>query len=177
MEQYSPTANSRLRFDQTFPMHTSYLTFIYSQFYHLTGAPPKVNFRKADKRTNKVYASMAFKTLALPCLKFYKELFYLNGVKIIPMVIANYFTPRALAFLICDDGGKDSNNQTILHTRSYTYAEILILQAALSKNFQLRTRVTEKTPGQWIIHIPIKQEVSLRDIVLPYIHYSFMYKI
>lgn len=177
MERYSPTANSRLRFDQTFPMHASYLTFIYSHFYHLTGAPPKVHFRKADKRTNKVYASMAFKTLALPCLNFYKELFYLNGVKIVPVDIANYLTPRALAFWICDDGGKDTNNQTILHTRSYTHAEILILQAALSKNFQLRTRVTEKTPGQWVIHIPVKQEVSLREIVLPYIHYSFMYKI
>lgn len=106
MERYSPTANSRLRFDQTFPMHASYLTFIYSHFYHLTGAPPKVQFRKADKRTNKCYASMAFKTLALPCLNFYKELFYLNGVKIVPVDIANYLTPRSLSFWICDDGGK-----------------------------------------------------------------------
>jgi hypothetical protein len=32
-----------------------------------------------------------------------------------------------------DDGGKDLNGQTILHTRSYSYSEILLLQNAFKK--------------------------------------------
>lgn len=68
--------NARLRFDQTFPAHASYLMFIYSHFYELGGAGPKVYIRKPDPRTNKIYSSIQFKTIALPCFNFYLDLFY-----------------------------------------------------------------------------------------------------
>jgi hypothetical protein len=56
---------------------------IYSQFINLAGKGPKVYIRKPDKRTNKIYSSMQFKTLALPCLNYYYDLFYKEGKKII----------------------------------------------------------------------------------------------
>lgn len=60
---------------------------------------------------------------------------------------------------------------------AYTLEEIELLRQALLKNFKLRTRIHEKKENQWIIVIPLKQEVSLKKIVLPYIHYSMLYKI
>ena len=57
--------------------------------------------------------------------------------------------------------GKSSSNQTILHTRSYTLEEVILLQKVLTDNFKLRTLIYEKTIGQWIIIIHVKQEISL----------------
>jgi hypothetical protein len=89
---------ARLRFDQTFPEHTTYLMHIYSQFTNLTGKGPKVYIRKPDKRTNKIYSSMQFKTLALLCLNYYYDLFYKEGKKIIPSNISDLLTARAFAY-------------------------------------------------------------------------------
>ena len=120
--------NARLRFDQTFPAHASYLMFIYSQFYELGGAGPKVYIRKPDSRTNRIYSSIQFKTLALPCFNYYRELFYNDkGKKIIPHNIDKLLTARALAFWVCDDGNKSFYNQTSLFTLAYSYDEILLL--------------------------------------------------
>lgn len=76
-----------------------------------------------------------------------------------------------------DDGSKLSPYQNALHTRSYTNKEVLLLQQALYSNFKLNSSLHEKTPGQWIIIIPVKQEISLKEIVIPYIHYTFLYKL
>lgn len=177
MEKQSATGDARLRFDQTFPGHASYIMWLFSHFYNFTGAGPLVSIRKPDLRTGNIYASISFKTLIFPCLTFYYNLFYFNNIKIVPLNIEDYLTPLALAVWICDDGGKSLHNETILHTRSYTYEEVLLLQSALKNKFNLITRNYEKAPNQWVIIIPLNQETSLKEIVLPYIHYSFLYKI
>ena len=78
-----------------------------------------------------------------------------------------------------DDGGKSSSNQTILHTRAYMFDEVILLQKVLKDNFKLHSFVYEKTIGQWVIVIPVKQEIPLRKrkIVLPYKHLSMLYKV
>ena len=75
------------------------------------------------------------------------------------------------------DGHRTAYNQTVLNTNSYTYPEIIVLQEALLKNFKLRTRINEKQPGKFLIYIPVKQEVELREIVFPYMLESMQYKI
>ena len=177
LELYGRSINARLRFDQTFPNHASYLMNLYSNFYNLAGAGPKVYIRKPDVRTNKVYSSLQFKTLAYPCLNYFYNLFYKDKKKIIPSNISDWLTARALAYWICDDGSLNSYNQTILCTLAYSYEDLIKLSEALSLNFKLRTRLTKFKSDQWGIVIPVKQEVYLRDIVLPYMHYSMLYKI
>ena len=177
IERSKPTHNARVRFDQSFPNHASYLMKIYSYFYNLTGKGPTVIIRKPDKRTGKVYYQMQLKTLAFPCLNYYHNLFYKDGKKIIPKIIGELLTARSLAYWIKDDGGKSSSNQTILHTRSYTFEEVILLQKVLKNNFKLHSLVYDKTIGQWIIVIPVKQKIPLREIVLPYMHPSMLHKV
>lgn len=86
-------------------------------------------------------------------------------------------TARGLAYWIMDDGSKGSYGEMILHTRAFTLSDVNRLQAVLISVFALRTRLIEKTPGQWVIVIPIKQTTSLRSIVLPYMHPSMYYKL
>jgi hypothetical protein len=47
-----------------------------------------------------------------------------------------------------DDGGKSVYNQTILHTRFFKKEDVEYLQTVLNKNFELRTRLEEKTQNQ-----------------------------
>jgi LAGLIDADG DNA endonuclease family len=106
LEKRGRSQNARLRFDQTFPEHTTYLMHIYSHFINLAGKGPKVYIRKPDKlrSTNKIYSSMQFKILALPCLNYYYDLFYKEGKKIIPSNISDLLTARAFAYWISDEG-------------------------------------------------------------------------
>ena len=76
-----------------------------------------------------------------------------------------------------DDGGSGSSKNTILHTRSYTLDEVSLLQLVLMSNLKLNTKLYEKTSGQWVINIPLNQEIPLKDIVLPYMHASMLYKV
>jgi len=76
-----------------------------------------------------------------------------------------------------DDGGKTKHNQTVIHTRSFSKEEVIYIQSVLKKNFELITRLEEKTQDQWIIYIPVRQKIKLKDIVGPYMHKSMLYKI
>jgi hypothetical protein len=177
IERNKPTHNTRIRFEQTFPAHAHYLTTLYVHFLNLTGKCPIVTSRKADKRTGNIYSTISFKTLMFPCLNIFHDIFYKDGTKIVPLNIGELLSARALAYWIMDDGGKGSYGETILHTRSFTLDEVQLLQSALMDNFALRTRVSEKVPGQWIIVIPVKQVTRLRDIVAPYMCLSMLYKV
>lgn len=75
------------------------------------------------------------------------------------------------------DGGKSVYNQIIIHTRSFSKEEIIYLQFVLNKNFELITRIEEKTKDQWIIYIPIRQKIKLKDIVGRHMHKSMLYRI
>jgi len=68
-----------------------------------------------------------------------------------------------------DDGGKSVHNQTILHTRAFSKQEVEYLQTVLNKNFELITRLVlrQKTQDQWVIYIPVRQKIKLKDIVGP----------
>jgi hypothetical protein len=51
-----------------------------------------------DKRTDKIYRSVYFNTFSLPCFNYYYELFYLDGLKIVPKNIGDLLTASGLAY-------------------------------------------------------------------------------
>ena len=81
---------------------------------------PVILTRKPDKRTGKIYKSIYFRTLTLPCLNEYHDIFYKNKVKIIPKNLDELLTPIGLAYWIMDDGSITTHKQTVLHTRSFS---------------------------------------------------------
>lgn len=173
------THNTKLVFDQSNSLHKEYLLHLYDIFKSLTNTEPYTTNRKPDARTGKVYNSIKFSTLSLPCLNYYHELFYKDGKKIIPNNISELLTARGLAYFIMDDGGKSHYKQTILHTRFYTKSEVELLKETLFKNFGLTSRLEEKSKDQWILYIQVKQDVKhkLSNLVKPYMHDSMLYKL
>lgn len=147
LERDKPTHNPRIRFDQSYPQHKSYLESLYVIFANLCGTPPRVHTRKPDKRTGKIYQTIAFKSLRHSSLNYYYDLFYIydnNGKrrKIVPTNIAELLTPCALAYWIMDDGGINTYNATILNTDSFTLEEVELLQKALERSTNSKVRET-----------------------------------
>ena len=177
LERIKSSYNTRLRIEQSYPEKEKYFNSLYSLFEPLVTMNPVILIRKPDKRTGKIYKSIYFKTLSLPCLNEYHNMFYKNKVKIIPENLDKLLTPIGLAYWIMDDGSITAHKQTVLHTRSFYKKEVLFIMEILEKNFSLKTRIEEKKKNQWIIYIPVKQKVKLKDIVGPYIHESMLYKI
>lgn len=143
---------------------------LFESHTHKRGSHPIVRSRKADKRTGKVYSTISFKgpgpALMFPCLNMFHDMFYKDGTKIVPSNIGDMLNARALG--IMDDGSKGSYGETILHTRAFRLQDVKLLQSALMNNFGLVTRLYEKTPGQWVIIIPVKQVTQIKDIVAQY---------
>ena len=108
LEKRKPNHNTRLRIDHTYPGQEIYVKSLYKIFKPICGKQPAITIRKPDKRTGKIYSSIAFKTYNLSCLNEFYSLFYkasgnfhLSGqpryIKIVPSNIQDLLTPIALA--------------------------------------------------------------------------------
>ena len=91
MEKATSNSNIRLRFDQSLSIHSEYIYFLYNLFKIYTLSPPKSTNRKPDKRTDKIYNSLIFKTRMLPCFNYLWDLFYINKIKTVPLNIGDLF--------------------------------------------------------------------------------------
>ena len=101
---------------------------LYELFKDFCHSGPKIITRAPDKRTGKVYSTIYFLTRSLPCFNELYNLFYVNGVKVVPQNIAELITPLGLAFWICDDGCfQKSHNIVILCTDSFPLEQVTLL--------------------------------------------------
>lgn len=181
LEKRKPNHNARLRIDHAYPAQSSYVNHLYDLLKNLSGKNPNINTRKPDKRTNKVYSSIAFKTYNLPCLNEFHTLFYkdsglthVNGqvryIKVIPLNIQQLLTPLSLSHLVMGDGFFTLDKTIILCTESFTKDQIELLINALKMKFDItagihkrvsssgsigwRIRISKKSIEKFIGHSP-----------------------
>lgn len=137
-----------------------------------------------DKRTNKVYTSIRIFTYSLPCSNYYHELFYVNGVKKVPLNIGELTTPFGLAYWTMDEGARHGPG-FILCTHSYTLEEVQLLIKVLKGNLDLNcTYHKGSSSDQYRIYINSDSMNKFRSLVTPHFyslvtphfHSSVMYK-
>jgi len=99
------------RFKQSV-VHVAYFFFIYRVFEPWCTKGSPINQSFFDKRYNTTYHSMVLLTRAIYSevlnLQYYRDLFYVNSIKVILVNIADHLTPIALAIWIQDDGHYDN---------------------------------------------------------------------
>lgn len=173
MERKSKTGNARLRYQQTSPKHRARLYYVW-QFYALWCNGFATLITRFDKRSDTVRYVLMFSTRAIPFFTFYYDLFYVNGVKTIPVNIADYLTSVSLAFWIMDDG--HINGGLVLNTQGFTVDGVNLLVSALNTNFGLNSymRYEAMLP---VIYIPKKDMDNVRSLVMPHMHASTYYKL
>ena len=132
-----------------------------------------------DKRTNKIYSSVSFATLSLPCFNDYKNLFYnSNNLKIVPSNISQILSPRGLAYWIMDDGSLQNKG---LHLNTYGFKEedVLLLKQNLENMFgenSLKCSIHKHKKGERI-YIWEESMVLLKNNISQYMHKDMLYKI
>jgi hypothetical protein len=82
------------------------------------------------KETGNIRTGLSFATLTFPCFNEFYDLFYLNGVKVVPSNIDELLTPLGLAYwIMCD--GSFTGSGVRLNTQSFTLSELELLQLLL----------------------------------------------
>ena len=121
------------------------------------------------------------KTKSLPLFTEFHNLFYLNGVKLIPKNIGDLLTPLGLAHWICQDGSYHKVSKgVVLCTDSFTKEDVQLLISVLQNKFNLICTI-QKAPGKNIhrfrIYISAKSLPVLRSLVQSYFDPSMLYKL
>lgn len=162
-------------------IHQEYLIFLY-QFFYERGycsnlAPRKYTRKLVNKTTKEVkeYYGYEFNTFTFRSFKWIYELFYKKGKKIISPLIEQYLTPLALAVWIMDDGGF-ANPGVRLATYCFSLEEVKILVNILTKVYSLNCTI-QNVNGKYNIYITKESIPKLREIVLPHIVPSMLYKL
>ena len=109
-------------------------------------------------------------------LPFYTA-WYKDGVKVIPSDIEVYLTPRCLAIWIMGDGSGMADGGFKLSSHSFSKEENLLLCDLLFKLHGLKATIqNEGSKGLTYIYVWKQYAPLLKDIVLPYIKDSCLYK-
>jgi hypothetical protein len=173
----SSTSNARLMYAQTAIAHKAYFEYVYS-FFHSFCAKDYITQTKIsrDKRTNKIYSSISFTTMQLPCFNVFRELFYVSNVKTVPNNIYELLTPKRLAFWIMDDGSKQGKG---LHISVYAFSneDVDKLMFTLQDKFNLKCSIHYNRDNKPRIYIFKESMEDLITLVKPYFISEMLYKL
>ena len=153
--------------------HSEYFWFVFCSLSHYCSSFPIVRNRS---RFGKETIGLEFKTRSMACLTKLRELFYPNGIKIIPQNIYELLTPIALAHMIMGDGAVRSHG-LIICTDSYTVQDVVRLMNVLMIRYRLDCTCRFYSTTQPRIYIIQHSMPSLLNIVYPYMHPSMLYKL
>jgi hypothetical protein len=167
--------NTNLFFEQGV-LHEDYLLHLYDLFKSYCLSGPKLSVRAPNKITGKIYSSLRFQTMALPCFNEFYELFFMHGPKVVPSNIKELLTPLSLAYWICDDGTFEKKTQAIiLCTECFDLAGVTLLTKVLVDNFKLDCTIYAGATGHRIRilkkSLPDAQAL-LKDIMPPMMQYK-----
>ena len=165
--------NARFGFTQA-EGQKDYFIFVCNSLSMLCSAKYR-EYSYVDKRTGKTYTSLNFWTKALPMLTEFYHLFYSNKLKVVPSDLS-LLTPVALAHWIMQDGSRGTSRGLYLCTDSFTLTDVKRLTDYLTETYHVSCSI-HKANGNHRIYILAKSVQTVRDIVLPHMHVTMLYKL
>jgi hypothetical protein len=133
------------------------------------------------RNENNGYPSWHFVTRSHPELADLRDLFYVNGRKIVPQTIQSLFThPKSLAVWFMDDGTCDRGSGSfLLETQCFDDAGLERLQDALYGNFGIATTPHQCGQGRKgkRLYVSTGDAQKMASLIEPYILPVFRYKL
>lgn len=157
---------------------SEFVQWLYGTFKDFVRTPPRL---KQKIKGGKIYSELVFNTLTHKSFKYFYDLFYPKGKKIIPESIDQQMTPTAFAVWFMSDGSVKSKEcrGRILNTHCFTRSEIERLIKVLKDKFNLQSSIRTQTDGLQIYISAKSAEILnnlLRDKILPYFYYKLPFK-
>lgn len=171
-----------ITFEQTIK-HKDYVIDIYDKLKNSGIELQDIKYySRKDSRYNSLNSSIYFKTFNSELLYPFADMFLSStNIKILPLDIQRYLNPITLAYWICDDGQQVKKGGITLCTDNYSLAEVEILIKALSDRYNLECSIHKKKGKSEKIYnrIYIKKNSlnSIKSLIIPYVHKSFLYKL
>ncbi len=158
-----------------------YVLWKYQLMENLVLTEPKELNRIYHKDRSQTLKSLRFQTISHPEFTSLYNIFYRNGIKIIPLNIRNILrSPFSLAVWFMDDGNKNRNT-VFLNTQQFGIAEQKVLMNCLKDNFELETTLNKhwlfKGKQFYRIRIVTKSMKRFYDLINDYLLTSMLYKI
>lgn len=181
LERSSPTSGVRLTISFGVK-HLAYLNHLFNLLEPYTNTnPTSISvYNKQTKTNNEV---CRFKTVSLPQLLYYYELFYKANsegkfIKVIPLNIEELISPVVLAHLLMGDGNLKQPDKIIrIYTNSFTHEEVSRLALAITCKLNILTKVVHDRNNQYIITISKSELPLVQELIKPYMHPSMYYKL
>ena len=152
-----------------------YVFWKYKVFKEWVTTPPKLSVRYDEKRLPYL-KSWWFRTVRHPAITLFHKKFYLNGIKIIPEDIENFFDPLAFAVWIMDDGSLNKGRIDI-STYSFELKEIWLLQKAIINRFSLESNYYKDRDRGLRMYFRKSETQKLSRVISNFIIPSLQYKI
>jgi hypothetical protein len=173
LEMGPRSLNARFGFTQS-EDKKDYFIYFCNSLYPLFTVKYRIN-SYFDKRTVKTYTNLNFWTKTLPMLNDFYNIFYINKIKVVPNDLS-LLTPIALAHWIMQDGSRGTSRGLYICTDSFTLNEVKHLVDYLKNNYKLKCSI-HKANKKYRIYILAKSVKTVRNIILPYMHDSMLYKL
>jgi len=158
--------NPRIKIDRQFK-DKEYLNWQYNIFKDFCKSGIK-EITRFDKRYNKNYHYVSFRTRSVPVFLKYYHQWYKNKIKIIPHNLV--LTPMILAVWFCDDGCIIRNKNALvlkLSTESFGFEGTKLLSDKLEQRFNCKFPIYKKhkNKDQYIIKTATKSaKLFMEDI-------------
>jgi hypothetical protein len=181
LERSSPTSGVRLTVSFGVK-HLAYLMYLFNLLEPYTNTEP-TSISVYNKQTKTNYEVCRFKTVSLPQLLYYYELFYkVNSegkfIKVIPLNIEELLSPVVLAHLLMGDGNIKQPDKIIrIYTNSFSHEEVSRLALAITRKLNILTKVVHDRNNQYMITISKSELYLVQELIKPHIHPSMYYKI
>jgi len=123
----------------------------------------------------RLYPCVQFATRTNPVFSDWHSRFYRDRRKVVPVDIAGWLTPLAVAVWFMDDGAADYAGVTF-QTHNFTSVEVEMLVTALSERYDLAVN-SRRNKGGLVIYVKAASLSALRDVIDPHLLPEFGYKL
>jgi recombination protein RecA len=152
--------------------HRSLVEFKYEVFRDFVS----MRIHEFDQRLGaKRYPCMQFVTRTNALFNEWRDRFYRDGRKVVPIDVARLLSPLAMAVWFMDDGAADFAGAT-LQTHNFMPEEVDVLADAVRERFDLAVS-SRANRGKRILYVKAAEMDRLREVVEPYLLPEFTYKL
>jgi ubiquinol-cytochrome c reductase cytochrome b subunit len=134
---------------------------------------PKLKIR--THKGGKVQRYYKIRTWSFSSFNWIYEVFYPDGVKVVPKCIGDYLTPLALAVWVMDDGTAMKYGLKI-STNSFMLSDVQFLCNILQDKYNIKA-TPNRDGDQWVLYIHAHSVCTLRNLVKPYLISSMINKL
>ena len=153
-----------------------YVWWKYREFQNVMQDKPKF-IERYNPVFNKMYQYYRCQTLAMSELQEYRNFFYKEGKKCVPVELKRLFvSPLSLSVWYMDDGYYYRRDKTIyIYLPNYSLRELKLLQNILYDNFGIATHLYRKKRG-YCFYVPVVETRKMLKLISKFLLDGFRYK-